>query len=337
MPGLTLAEGNPGAGTQRARRPGIDKRTVRRIGHVLFALFRFAFLLALSYIVLFPLIYMISNAFKPMAQIFDPTVIWVPKTLTLENMAIVFKAMRFFESLGVSLRVGVVSAFIESFTCAVIAYGFARFRFRENKLVFALVILTIIIPPQSVVIPLYLNFTRLDFFGLLGAIGHALGQEIRPNLLDSPLTFYIPSVLGVGVRSGLFIFIYRQFFRGLPKELEEAAWIDGAGPIKTFLRIVIPSSGVAFLTVILFAIIWHWNEYHLSVMYFNSEFPLSVSLSQIRNGLRLVTGFNEYGNPNQIRNLLMAGCLVFISPMLVLYLFMQKYFIRSIERVGIVG
>ncbi len=309
----------------------------KRITGSIYSLFRFMFLLSLSYIILFPLFYMVSNAFRPSSQLFDPSIVWIPKSLTFENIVIAAQSLDIWNSLWISVSVGIVSAFIEVFTCSVIAYGFARFKFRESKLIFALVILTIIVPPQAVVIPLYLNFSQMDFLGFLKAAGDLLQRQLRPNLLDTPFTFYLPSLLGVGVRSGLFIYIYRQFFRSLPKELEEAAWIDGAGPVKTFFQIVIPSSGVAFITVILFSIIWHWNEYHLSVLFFTSKFPLAVSLSSIRNGLRLTTGFNEYGNPNLIRHYLMAGCLIFITPMLAFYVFVQKYFIRSIERVGIVG
>ena len=144
-------------------------------------------------------------------------------------------------------------------------------------------------------------------------------------------------MFGVGIRSGLFIFIYRQFFKGLPKELEEAAWIDGAGPFRTYFSIVIPLSGVAVLTVVIFSIVWHWNDYYLSSMYMSENFPLAVSLSQIRDGLQMTAGVGTGGNPVLVRNILMAGCLMFIAPVLLLYLVLQKWFIRGIETVGIVG
>ena len=163
------------------------------------------------------------------------------------------------------------------------------------------------------------------------------GKEIRLNLLNTPFVFYLPSLFGVGIRSGLFIFIYRQFFKGLPKELEEAAWIDGAGPFRTYFSIVIPLSGVAVLTVVIFSIVWHWNDYYLSSMYMSENFPLAVSLSQIRDGLQMTAGVGTGGNPVLVRNILMAGCLMFIAPVLLLYLVLQKWFIRGIETVGMVG
>ena len=150
------------------------------------------------------------------------------------------------------------------------------------------------------------------------------------SLIDSPLTFWLPSIFGVGLRSGLFIFIYRQFFMGLPKELEEASWIDGCNPLMTFFRVVIPSSGVVFLTVSIFAIIWHWNEYYQSVIYFTNDFPLSVMLSGIRSQQGMAR--DAFAAPP-----VSAACLIFIAPVLIMYLFLQKKFIQSIDRVGIVG
>lgn len=302
-----------------------------------FSLFRTLFLTSVSYIILFPLIYMVSNAFKPMAELNDPSVIWVPKSLTFENFIISGKAMNYFSSLLSTFKLCIVSAIIQVFSCAWVAYGFARFQFKERNLMFGLVLLTIILPQQAVLVPLYANYANLDFFYILHGIRRIFPALPKINLINSYLTFYLPAILGSGVRSGFFIFIYRQFFKGLPRELEEAAWIDGAGPIKTFIRIVLPSSGVAVLTVFIFSIIWYWNEYMLSSLVLDQNQPLAVALSQIRAGLKIAWGVSASTNPSHLRNLLMAGSLIFVAPVLLLYLFVQRFFIQSIERVGIVG
>lgn len=310
-----------------------DLRSLReRAGKIFLYLLRLFFLLSVSYIILFPLLFMLSNAFKPSTELMDPSVVWVPKVFTWENIRTAITAMNYPSALLKTLSVNIVSAFIEVISCAVVAYGFARFQFPGKKLLFALIILTIIVPPQMIMVPSYLNFRQMDFLGVLQMIGGVLEKELRPNLLDTPLTFYLPSLFGVGLRSGLFIYIYRQFFKGLPNELEEAAWIDGAGPLRTFLRIVLPSSGVAILTVTIFSLVWHWNDYHLSVMYFNDNFSLAVVLSQLESELNAA---NMSTDVNVCVR--MAGCLIFILPMLMVYLFLQKYFIKSIDRVGIVG
>lgn len=313
------------------------KKAARTGGKIAFSIFRALFLIAVSYIILFPLFYMISNAFKPTDQITDPTVVWFPKSLTLDNFKVACKAMNYGPALVSTLLIGVVSAVIQVFTCALAAYGFARFQFKERNLVFGLVVLTIILPQQAILVPLYANYTNLDFFYILHGLRTIFPAIPKINLINSPLTFYLPALLGAGLRSGFFIFIYRQFFKGLPKELEEAAWIDGAGPFKTFIKIVLPSAGVAVLTVFIFSFIWYWNEYMLSSLFFDQNQPLAVALSQIRSGLRITAGVAATSNPVLIRNLLMAGALAFIAPVLGLYLVVQKFFIQSIERVGIVG
>ncbi len=318
-----------------------DQTVYMKIGKhckkMVFAIFRTLFLVAVGYIILFPLFYMVSNAFKPTDQITDPTVVWFPKSLTLENFKIATEAMHYGSALISTLTVDIVSAIIQVFTCAIVAYGFARFEFKEKNFVFGLVILTMILPQQAILVPLYSNYTNLDFFYILHGLRKIFPMIPKINLINSPLTFYLPALLGAGLRSGFFIFIYRQFFKGLPKELEEAAWIDGAGPFKTFVKIVLPSSGVAVLTVFIFSIIWYWNEYMLSSLFFNQNQPLAVALSQIRAGLKLTTGVAATSNPVLIRNWLMAGSLAFIAPVLGMYLIVQKFFIQSIERVGIVG
>lgn len=275
---------------------------------------------------------MLFKSVIPFAQADDPSVVWVPKGFSLQNYIAAFTKMNYLKALSNTLLIQMISGLLEIFVCAIIAYGFARFEFPENKILFLLVILTMIVPAQAIVVPSYLNYSQLDFFGILGLIGKAIGKEIRPNIIDTGLTFYLPSVLGVGVRSGLFIFIYRQFFKGLPKELEEAAAIDGAGLWKTIFYIVFPTAGTAFLCVGIFSMIAHWNEYYLSAMYFTNNFPLSLELKQLGE-----TALNFGGSVEAATNVKNAACILFILPPIFVYLLLQKNFIRSIGRTGIVG
>lgn len=291
---------------------------------------RYIFLIAVSYIVIFQLAYMISYAFRPSSQMYDPSVVWVPRSFTLENFKTAISAMSFWSALWNTLSIQIISGVMEIFSCSIAAYGFARFKFRGKNLLFTMVLLTILVPSQLVAVPMYLNYSHFDVAGILGAIGSAVGKELRPNLLDSGFVFYLPSLFGVGLRSGLFIFIYRQFFKGLPRELEEAAYIDGANAFKTFVSVIWPSSGVAVITVAIFSIIWHWNEYYLSLLYFNDNYPLSVELSQIGASLHATAATDS-------RGIRMAGCLLFALPMLAMYTILQKKFVASIDRVGIVG
>lgn len=297
---------------------------------------RFIFLAALSYILLYPVLYMLTNAFRTTVDYIDPSIVWVPKSITFQNIKDAFKALNYPVSLKNTLIYEIVSGVIEVFTCSVFAYGLSRFKFRFKGVLMFFLILTILIPDVMLLLPRVMNFKQVDFLGLLGLATKWTGVDLRPDIYNTPLTFYLPSLLGVGLKGGMFIFIYMQFFSGLPGELEEAAWIDGAGPLYTFLRIIIPSSGVVFLTVTIFSIIWHWNDYYLALMYVMDSLPLSVMVHEIKQQI-----FLTFGEVNGINSLLFgvppAACLLYLLPPMVLYLFLQKYFIQSIDRVGIVG
>ncbi len=310
------------------------KITARKAGElgikVVTPIARWIFILGVSYILLYPLFYMISASVKAPMDFLDSSIMWVPKNFAMNNLAKAFKHLDYFKTLWSTVRIEIVSAFIEVIACSVTAYGLARFEFKERPFLTFILILTILIPTPMIIIPLSVSMRYVDVFGILGLIGELIGQELRPNLLNSVWAFYIPSIFSVGLKAGLFTYMYVQFFKGLPKELEEAASIDGAGPVKTFLTIVVPSSGTIFLTVTIFSIIWHWNDTYLATMFLSKDYPLSVSL------MRIVA---KVGEMSEIRNvgIVMAACLLVILPMLIMYCILQKQFIKSIDRVGIVG
>lgn len=314
--------------------PRLNKNKVKDTGsRFAVSIFRYVLLIAISYIILYPLFAMIAYSIQSKADVMDTSVTWISKVSTFENYQVAWKALEYPKSLLNTLLVGMVSALMEIFSCAIAAYGFARFKFKGRGILFGIVLLTAIVPVQILVIPLSLNYQFFGFGYVVDLLNMIPGINIPyVSLMDTPFTFWLPSLFGVGLRSGLFIFIYRQFFMGLPKELEEASWIDGCNPLMTFFRVVIPSSGVVFLTVSIFAIIWHWNEYYQSVIYFTSQFPLSVTLSNITTSLKNYGFHDAYAAPA-----VSASCLMFIAPVLILYMFLQKKFIQSIDRVGIVG
>lgn len=297
---------------------------------------RYGFLICFAYILIYPVLYMFTNAVRTTTDFIDPSVVWLPKSMTLENFKDALSALKFSESFKNTVIFEVFSAAIEVMSCAVFAYGLSRFKFKYKSVLMFFLILSILIPDVMLLLPRVLNFKHLDFLGLFKLIYNITGTDLRIDIYDTPLTFYLPSILGVGLKGGMFIFIYMQFFAGLPPELEEAAWIDGAGPIKTFIRIVIPSSGVVILTVSIFSLIWHWNDYYLASMYILDNRTLSVMVHDISQQI-----FLTFGEVNGISSLLFAvpsaACLILIAPPLIIYLFLQKYFIKSIDRVGIVG
>lgn len=310
-----------------------SKLTARKAGSaatkIIVPIVRWVFLLSISYILLYPLFYMISLTVKAPGDFYDTTVIWVPKNYSLNNITKAWKALDYPKSFLNTILIEVISALIEVVSCAVTAYGLARFEFKEKKALTFILILTILIPTEMIIIPQMTSMRFMDVLGIFGGIAKLTGVDLRPNLLNTPLAFYIPSLLAVGLKAGLFTYMYVQFFKGLPKELEEAASIDGAGPLKTFLTIVVPSSGVIFLTVTIFSVIWHWNDTYLATMFLSKDYPLSVRLNNFG-------GAGDLFNPANV-GILLAACLLVILPPLIMYCILQKQFIKSIDRVGIVG
>lgn len=311
------------------------KTWLQKIGWILF---RSILLFGVSFIILYPLIYMLSMAFRDLRDMVDPAIVWIPKHLTLDAVKDSFAAMDYPRSLWNTVRLDLVSSLLQVVSCALVGYGFARFQFKGKRLFFALAVFTIVIPPQVVYTPTYLFYRNFDFLGLGSLIGAVTGTKFSISLLDSGLTLYLPALFGVGIRSGLFIYIFRQFYRALPKELEDAAYIDGCGFVKTFLRVIAPNARGAFLTVFLFSVVWYWNDYYFTTMYFTHTHTVSTALASLPSLLSLQKGMTEILNDAYlIVTRLQAGCLLTILPILVLYVFLQKYFTEGLERSGLVG
>ncbi len=297
---------------------------------------RMTLLLCMSFVVLYPILYMLSVSLRESGDLYDPTVIWIPRNWTAENFTAVMGAMDFWPTLVATLRLSLVSTLFNMAVCAIAGYGFARFKFRFRNLAFACVLATIIVPPQNVSIPMYMQYVNFDFLGIGSLISLFTGKTPGVSLLNSELAIYIPAALGQGLRAGLFIYIFRQFFRGMPRELEDAAYIDGCGIFKTFWRIMLPNAGSSILTCSLFSFVWYWNDYYTLSMYFNEPKTLSVALAMLKDVLR-GQGLDVYTNPYVIVTQMQAACMLTILPLLILYIFLQRYFTESIERTGLVG
>ena len=317
---------------------------------LVYSLFRYALLISIGFIIIYPLLYMIVTSVMAPEAFNNSTRVWIPTNFNIkDNYAKTLEALDYVAGLWNTFRLEVVSALIEVVVCAVIGYGFARFDFKGKKIFTAILFLSILVPDMMVLIPRMVNYANLDFMfigrGIEAAV-HGLGKlfgadwsafDITPKIVNTGWTLWLPSLLGVGLRSGVLIYIYIQFFSGLPRELEEAAWVDGAGPFKTFLRIAVPSSSVVFITVLVFSLIWHWNDSLLSGMYLTSDLPLASALSGIEAYMVQKWGIYLRAGTPQGASILMASCILFITPMLIFYMFIQRGFIESIDRVGITG
>ena len=288
----------------------------------------------LCFVIIYPLLYMITAAFRPRADMNDPTIIWISKNYTLQNIKDAARTMDFGKTLSNTLFLNIGCSIVSVITCAITGYGFGRFNFKGKTILFGVVILMILMPPQIILIPQYMFFR---YFNPLGIWKVITGDYI--NLINNPLTMYMPAFTANGLRAGLFIFLFRQSFRGLPKELEDAAYLDGCSPFMTFVKVMIPNAGSTFLTVFLLSVVWYWNDYYVSTSFFTDNSTIALQLKNLDASLTRII-FNNGNVKVNARELIVwmeAGCLISITPILVMYIFLQKNFTEGIARSGLTG
>ena len=304
----------------------------RKLLNAMWAITRQVFMLGISYVVLYPLMYMISNAFKPVDQYYDPSVIWIPKSLTLDNFKVVALVMDIGQVMFNTLIISVIPAFISTTVCMMIGYGLARFQFPGKKLILACLILTIIVPQQTISTSLYSSFRYFDFLGLLELLNIP-----RPNLIGTAWVTNLPALLGVGLKSGIFIFIYMQFFSGLPRELQEAAAIDGCGAFRTYLKIVVPTARNINIAVLLLSLVWNWNDYYTPAMFIRTKDNIATAMANFQANLQNLHNMGTGMNIQTANTQIQAACLIAIVPLIILYIFLQKRFAEGIENSGLTG
>lgn len=302
----------------------------------LWSLVRAILLIGMAFVILYPILLKVSAAFKTVEDLTNPTVMWIPEKFSLENFRTAIDVMDYFGAIRNSFILSAVTTILQTLSCALAGYAFAKLPFRGINLLFAGVILTILVPPQTILVPSYVNFKSFDVFGLFHlTTGHGL------NMLGTYWPFILTAATGNALKSGLFIYIFRQFFRGLSKEIEEAAFVDGAGVFKSFVAIMLPNAIPAMVTVMLFAFVWQWND-----TFFTSNFlPNMNTLTNATLGLpykvSVLLGGGAGGSaqidPFQASMLVDTGLLLSILPLIVMYFFVQRYFVESIDRTGLVG
>ena len=312
----------------------------RRSSSAIWKICRMLLLIGVEFTLLYPLLFIVVTAFRSQADLMDPSVVWITRHWSLENVRQLFDIMDYPKLVSYSLQISVVSAVLQMFICALAGYGFARFDFKGKKLLTVLLLATIIVPVQTYISPLFMTFRFFRIPGvswLLGLLG--VGENGTLSLIDSPAAFWVQSLFGMGFKSGLFIYIYRQFYRNLPTELEEAAKIDGCSPFGTYFRVMMPNAVPAMSTVGMFSFVWHWNDYYMVSMLSTNRSNLSVALSQLRTLLKRQVFESQAGGQSEIliQTLVQAGAFLCVIPMLLLFLFGQRFFTESVDRTGIVG
>nr|WP_091189306.1 carbohydrate ABC transporter permease [Paenibacillus catalpae] len=294
---------------------------------------RLVLIAGLSFVILYPIIQKISTAIKAKTDLYSPIVVWIPEHYSLENFKNAISIMDYWKTLLNTFTLSATTTILTALSCALAGYAFARLKFKGSNLLFAGVILTIMVPPTTILIPMYLN---LKDFSLMGIIPFITGKPV--NLLNSYWPFILTSITANSLKAGLYIFIFRQFFRGIPREVEEAAYMDGASVGQTFLRIMLPNAIPSIITVLLFSFVWQWNDSFFTTTYLTSSNVMSTQLSSLPYNLSIVLGNDASAkDPFYLSMVQDTGILLAILPLIILYLFVQRYFVESIERSGLVG
>lgn len=304
----------------------------RRISEKVWPVFRFLILFGLGFVILYPMLYMLSTSFRPQSEMSDPSVMWIPKQFIIDNFVDVWLAMDFPKVLLQTILINVVCSMLQVVTCAITGYGFARFKFKFKGLLFGIVILQIIVPVQVVLIPLYTQFRFFDIFGIIQLI---TGSSL--NLVSSPAALYLQAFFCNGIRAGVFILLYRQFFRGLPKELEDAAYLDGCGPVMTFIRVMVPNAKTSFLTVFIFSIVWYWNDTYVTGMFFDKPYTIAMEVENMATTIIFYKTGENSGVASDWLVWIEASCVLSLLPILIMYIILQKQFVEGVERSGLVS
>lgn len=301
------------------------KNKIKKLGDGLYVLLRTIILCGVCYYVLFPILQSFFQTFMSRMDLFDSTVDLIPKNYTLDNLKIMFKAINIPTAALTSLGICLLVTTAQLCSCTLVGYGFARFNFPLKNVAFMLVIFTLAVPPQTIITPMYLNFRNFAGTGI--------------NILNTILPFAILSVTAMGFKNGLYIFMIRQFYRNVPKELEEAAMIDGAGFLRTFVSIMLPSAKPILSVVAIFSLVWQWTDTFYIGWFSPNIKVLSTEIMSVPTNLSVITellGVSVIEDGYE-RILNGTGSLIIMLPLIIFYIFTQRSFVESVERGGIVG
>lgn len=257
-------------------------------------------------IMLYPVLWMIISSFKPTETILTDNSLW-PKNLTLSNYTNGWKGTSgttfttFYLNSFIMVTLAVIGNVI---SCSLTAYAFARLHFKFKKTLFVLMMMTMMIPMHVLIVPQYIIFNKLEW-------------------INTILPIVVPKFFAV---EGFFIFLTVQFIRALPRELDEAATIDGCGPISIYTKIILPLTLPAIVTTTIFTFIWTWNDFFSQLLYLSSVEKYTVTLA-----LRM---FTDAGGEAALGSLF-AMSVISIIPVFLVFLFFQRYIVEGIATSGI--
>lgn len=330
------------------RKGRLSKYAVQKaVRHFFAALFRYVILICLGFVVIKPLWTLLKDSITDPVMLGDKSLMWLPQKVStiFMEMALSKSLMNYWTGLGYTLLTTAIITFLQVLSCAMAAYSFARLKFKGSGILFFFVILTIVVPSDAIMLAQYGAFRNFDFFGIIGLIK---GTGVGINLIGNPLSLYILAISGMGLKSGLYIYFLRQAIRGLPISVEEAAHVDGAGFLRTFATIVVPSMSGSILTVSVLSFLWNYTDtyyigllnpdhrqiaYHLSSLQANIRWPISTAVQTNADWMANIDATNPYVQMAEIS----ACALLVVLPLMIMYAFVQKRFVQGAARSGLGG
>ncbi len=325
----------------------------KQVSNFSFNLISVILILGLCFVILYPFIQLVPTVFNVLEDLGNPNVIWIPEewsTLSFTaaaRMAMPEGIMTMVKSIGFALLLMVIQVVVSAMT----GYTMARVKYKWlSGLIFVMVILVFLTPRQSLLLAQYIYFSNFDALGIIPLLAKLFpnwaavqGGEII--LIGEPASLYIMAALGNGVNQSLMILIFSQFFKNIPKELEEAALIDGCGFYKTYYKIMVPNAIPAIVIVAILSFVWNYGDTYYT-RYFDPEgahmaSELATTFIDANKQTLLTRVQTWYGVPvttdMTFDALKQAGILLFLIPLVVLYLFAQRWLVENLENSGLVG
>lgn len=295
---------------------------IKQLKNVPSALFRYFILIGLSFLILYPIFVTVMISLMQTSDFTNSAVRYLSLSPTLENYKTAAIFLQYWQTLLRSLALNIPLCLLEIVSCMLVAYGFARFKFKGNGILFGCVIMTLLIPSSIYFTPFYLSLQNYGPF--------------HWNLLGTPLPLFLMSVCALGVKNGLVIYILRQHFKAYPKELEEAAEIDGAGSFRVFVSIMLPGAMSIAATCFLFIFVFRWTDpTHTNIFLPDTEF-IWTRLSNIQTDMSLLPGVEQ--SDFYFRSILKNTSIVLYAiPLVVLFIFTKRSLVESVETSGLVG
>ncbi len=330
--GNTIFIGENKSFWERNRRSG-GYLLKRRSKEIAISVIRALLMFGLCFMIIQPMVNRFSMSFMEENDLYDSTIVMLPRHVTLQNYVDVANLTSFPTSMLNTLWISIVMSICQVVSTTLVAYGFARFNFPLKKFWFACVIALIIIPPQTIQSALYMTFSRFDIFGIFEATTGA------PLSIRSSIWPYIMMCLTcMGLKDGLYIYMLRQYFKGVPESLEEAAYVDGCGTMHTFLKIMLPDAVPIIASCFLFSFVWQWTDLFYSRNFLSGYTTYAVQMSTMttRMGRYYSTSLTDAITVTNGRSLQLISIAVLFCciPLIILYCFTQRTFVESLAMTG---